>query len=99
MGRNKGHTPVRTCISCGAKRDKKELVRLVLGPPGLVVRDDSGKRRGRGAYVCLNKPCIGKLETGDRLKRAFRKEGPLSLHAEFWEGIRNGGTGYQGVKD
>jgi len=92
MGRNKGHTPVRTCISCGAKRDKKELVRLVLGPPGLVVRDDSGKRRGRGAYVCLNKPCIGKLETGDRLKRAFRKEGPLSLNSELRDEIRDVGT-------
>ena len=92
MGRNKGHTPVRTCISCGAKRDKKELVRLVLGPPGLVVRDDSGKRRGRGAYVCLNKPCIGKLETGDRLKRAFRKEGSLSLHSELRDEIRDVGT-------
>jgi len=97
MGRNKGHTPVRTCISCGAKRDKKELVRLVLGPPGLVVRDDSGKRRGRGAYVCLNKPCIGKLETGDRLKRAFRKERPLFLHPEFLEEMSDEG-GYIKMK-
>jgi len=97
MGRNKGHTPIRTCISCGAKRGRKELVRLVLDPRGLVVRDYSGKGRGRGAYVCLNKPCIGKLETGDRLKRAFRKEGPLSLHPEFREEM-SGGGGYKKMK-
>ena len=91
MGRNKGHSPVRTCISCGAKRGKNELVRLILDARGFVVRDDLGKKRGRGAYVCGNGLCVEKLKTGNRLKRAFRKEGPLSLHPEFWEEMSGGG--------
>ncbi len=83
MGRSKGHIPIRTCISCGAKRGKKELIRLILDARGLVVRDESGKGRGRGAYVCPNNHCLEKLETGNRLKRAFRNQGTLSLHPEF----------------
>jgi predicted RNA-binding protein YlxR (DUF448 family) len=97
MGRSKGHTPVRTCVSCGAKRGKKELVRLILDARGLVVRDDRGKGRGRGAYVCRNNLCLEKLEKEDRLKRAFRKEGPLSLHSEFWEEM-SGGSCYIKMK-
>lgn len=96
MGRSKGHTPVRTCISCGAKRGKKELVRLILDARGLVVRDDHGKGRGRGAYVCRNDLCLDKLETGNRLKRAFRKEGLLSLHSEFRKEMSDGGTEERG---
>jgi uncharacterized protein len=91
MGRSKEHTPLRTCISCGAKRGKKELVRLILDARGYVVLDDCGKGRGRGAYVCRNNLCLEKLEKGERLKRAFRKEGPLSLHSEFWEEMSGGG--------
>jgi len=91
MGRSKGHTPVRTCISCGAKRGKKELVRLILDARGLIVRDDRGKGRGRGAYVCRNNLCLEKLEKDNRLKRAFRKDGTLSLHSEFWEEMSGGG--------
>ncbi len=93
MGRSKGHIPVRTCISCGAKRGKKELVRLIMDARGLIVRDDRGKGRGRGAYVCRNNLCLEKLEKENRLKRAFRKERPLSLHSEFWEEMSGwGGT-------
>jgi predicted RNA-binding protein YlxR (DUF448 family) len=97
MGSSKGHIPVRSCISCGAKRGQKELVRLILDAQGLVVRDDRGKGRGRGAYVCRNNLCLEKLETGNRLKRAFRKEGPLSLHSEFREEMSDGGTEERGA--
>ena len=87
MGRSKGHRPVRTCISCGAKRDKKELFRLILDTGGLVVPDDRGQGTGRGAYVCRSGPCLEKLEKGGRLKRAFRKEGPVELHSKFWKNM------------
>lgn len=88
MRRNKTHIPIRTCISCGAKRNKKELIRLVLDAQGLVIRDDPGKRYGRGAYVCPKKSCWDRLEKGKRLNRAFRKEGSVVLNVrinEFFE--------------
>ena len=83
MGKDKGHIPIRTCVSCGAKRNKKELIRLVLDAQGVVIRDDSGKGEGRGAYVCLSKSCWDNLRKGRLLNRAFRKEGPMVVHAEL----------------
>ena len=81
MVRSKDHIPVRTCISCGEKRNKNELIRLVLDANGVVRRDDSGKRHGsRGAYVCPNRSCWENLKKGKRLNRAFRKNGPIDFH-------------------
>ena len=82
MGKDKGHISIRTCVSCGAKRNKKELIRLVLHAQGVVIRDDSGKCEGRGAYVCMSKSCWESLRRGRRLNRAFKKEGPMVVHAD-----------------
>ncbi|MCG6881351.1 MAG: YlxR family protein [Deltaproteobacteria bacterium] len=63
---------MRTCISCGVKREKKELIRLVLDTDGVVVRDNIGK--GRGAYICGDENCLSMLKTGKGLNRAFRRK-------------------------
>lgn len=76
---HKKHIPIRTCISCGTKRDKKELIRLVLDTQGSVVRDDNLKRNGRGAYVCPQKSCWEDLEKDKRLMKAFRKSIPIAI--------------------
>ena len=72
MSKTRGHIPIRTCISCGVKREKKELIRLVLDTDGMVVRDSCGK--GRGAYICRNEDCLSVLKTGKGLNRAFRRK-------------------------
>lgn len=91
MAGRKGHIPERTCIGCGVKQGKSELIRLVLGPDGLVVRDDWGKGKGRGAYVCPSSSCWKNLEKERVLKRAFRREGPISLSPSLcgviWEDV------------
>ena len=74
MSRNRGHIPIRTCICCGARRNKQELIRLVLDTNGVVVRDIRGNGQGRGAYVCGNESCLSVLETGRGLGRAFRRK-------------------------
>lgn len=71
---------MRTCISCGAVRDKEDLIRLVLNAQGLLVRDDRGIEQGRGAYVCSGRPCWDRLWTGNRLKRAFGRGGPVDFN-------------------
>jgi predicted RNA-binding protein YlxR (DUF448 family) len=50
----------------------------------MVVWDEFGKGQGRGAYVCPKKSCLKNIEKGNRLIRAFRKEGPIALHPEFF---------------
>jgi predicted RNA-binding protein YlxR (DUF448 family) len=72
MSRGKGHIPVRTCVSCGAKRSKKEMIRFVLGQDKRLVRDDSGRRAGRGAYACRVSSCIETLMNRRRFEKVFR---------------------------
>ena len=83
MGKGKGHVPIRTCISCGAKRSKSELIRLGLTPENRLIRDDRRAYRGRGAYVCKNKPCWEKLSRNRHLGRRFRVNEPISMDTIF----------------
>jgi len=52
--------PLRICIGCREKRPKKELIRIVRTPQGEVVMDLTGKKAGRGAYMCLQSDCFKK---------------------------------------
>jgi predicted RNA-binding protein YlxR (DUF448 family) len=52
---------MRTCISCRTKRNKSELIRFVLDQEDRLVRDDLGKRPGRGTYVCRTKSCLHRM--------------------------------------
>jgi predicted RNA-binding protein YlxR (DUF448 family) len=71
VGKNRGHTPIRTCISCGTKKAKKEMTRLVVRESGFV-RDDLGSRKGRGAYICDTEACREQLMKNRRPHRVFR---------------------------
>ena len=51
------HIPQRTCVACRSERPKREMVRIVRAPDGAVSVDPTGKRSGRGAYLCLQPPC------------------------------------------
>ncbi len=82
MSRSKSHVPIRTCISCGTKNDKKHLNRLSLDARGLLTNDDKGKLPGRGAYVCDDKLCWEKLKKGNRLGKVFRR-GSIDFHPDF----------------
>jgi uncharacterized protein len=84
MSRGKGHIPIRTCISCNTKRDKKELIRLIRNADGMAIRDTGREVEGRGAYVCANESCLKSLRTSKRLKRAFRTGDIVAVHPDFF---------------
>jgi len=68
------HTPIRSCVVCRQTSDKRELLRVVRLPEkegGHVVVDPTGKRSGRGAYVCPEAECIDKARKSRRFERAF----------------------------
>jgi predicted RNA-binding protein YlxR (DUF448 family) len=79
MRRARGHIPVRTCISCGTKRAKGEMVRLVTDEKGFLFRDLLMKKEGRGAYVCDSKECSEDLLKNKRLQRVFRRDKPVVM--------------------
>ena len=60
--------PERKCVGCGISYPKKELIRLVRTPEGNVELDFTGKKSGRGAYVCKNAVCLKKARKAKRLE-------------------------------
>ena len=52
--------PMRTCTGCGEQKPKKELVRVVRSPEGEISLDTTGKKPGRGAYICRTPPALPK---------------------------------------
>ena len=62
--------PMRTCIACKACKPKKELIRIVKSEDGISL-DRTGRKNGRGAYICDDAACIAKLKKGKLLNRAF----------------------------
>lgn len=65
--------PQRMCVGCQEMKPKKELVRVVRTPEGTVELDPSGKKNGRGAYMCPNAECLQKAIRGKRLEKAFQQ--------------------------
>jgi predicted RNA-binding protein YlxR (DUF448 family) len=68
------HVPQRTCIVCRQVQSKRTLVRLVRTPEGHLVIDETGKRNGRGAYLCRQVACWETAAKGNQLSRALRME-------------------------
>ena len=66
------HLPQRTCISCRQIKEKKALIRLVRAENGVIEVDISGKKPGRGAYLCPNKVCWELALKKNRLEYALR---------------------------
>ena len=52
--------PQRMCIGCREMKDKKALIRVVKSPEGQISLDSTGKKPGRGAYVCPDPECLKK---------------------------------------
>ena len=68
------HVPLRTCIACRQSKDKRELIRLVRTPEGELVIDETGKRNGRGAYLCRQRTCWEKALQSNQVSRALKIE-------------------------
>ena len=66
------HVPQRTCVACKETRPKRDLVRVVLLTEGGIVVDETGKRNGRGAYLCRHCACWELAIKRGSLNRALR---------------------------
>lgn len=90
--------PLRKCTGCGEMKPKKELVRVVKAPDikdengeitkrGEISLDYTGKKPGRGAYVCNSSDCLAKAKKAHRLERAFSCRIPDEVYNNLEEGI------------
>ena len=63
--------PMRMCLGCGEMKTKRELIRVVKSPEGEILIDKTGKKSGRGAYVCDSLDCLKKARKARRFEKAF----------------------------
>ena len=68
--------PQRKCTGCGESFPKKDLIRVVRSPEGEVSLDFTGKKSGRGAYVCKNSQCFKKARKANRFRTNLECEIP-----------------------
>ncbi|MDD6327576.1 MAG: YlxR family protein [Eubacteriales bacterium] len=72
--------PVRQCIGCREMKPKKELVRIIRTPEQEICLDKTGKKNGRGAYICQNKACFEKAIKTKGIARALQIEIPDEIY-------------------
>lgn len=78
-------TPQRKCIGCNEIREKKQLIRIVKTPEQTYLVDKTGKKSGRGAYICSNIECLQKAIKGKGLEKSFKEKVP----DEVYENLKN----------
>jgi predicted RNA-binding protein YlxR (DUF448 family) len=93
------HYPTRTCVACRTERQKREFVRIVRSPDGVVALDPTGKATGRGAYLCADGSCWSVALKKKAIERALSAPLPAELRerlerGELPEGARNGGVAH-----
>jgi len=65
-------TPLRQCLGCREMKPKNELIRAVKSPEGEISLDFTGKKQGRGAYICRDTNCFKRVIKSNALSRAFK---------------------------
>lgn len=79
------HVPQRTCVACRQKGDKRGLIRIVRSSDGTVAIDPTGKRNGRGAYLCDRTGCWQRALDTSSLARALNTDITDETHRSFKE--------------
>lgn len=64
--------PMRQCIGCGEMKGKKELLRILRTQDEEVILDATGRKNGRGAYICPNAECLKRAKKSKGLERSFK---------------------------
>lgn len=72
--------PLRKCIGCGEMKSKKELIRVIKTPEDEIVIDKTGKKNGRGAYICDSFECFSKAVKTKALERSLKVAIPKEVY-------------------
>ena len=71
--------PLRVCTGCGEAKPKKEMIRILRTPEEEIVLDTTGKKNGRGAYICCSVDCLHRATKTKGLERSLTVEIPRQL--------------------
>lgn len=82
---------LRQCVGCGEMRDKKEMMRVLRSVEGSIFLDMTGKKNGRGAYLCKQGECLAKAEKNKGLERSFKQRIPDEVYETLEKAFEEGG--------
>lgn len=83
------HIPMRKCVGCGEMIGKKGAVRIVRDKDGNISIDPTGKKSGRGAYICADIKCLELARKGHRLERSLK----TGIPDEIYDSVKKELTG------
>lgn len=84
--------PLRQCVGCGEMKGKKDMLRVLKTAEGDICLDTTGKKNGRGAYICRNRECLQKARKNRGLERSFKMSISDEVYAALEEGFDDLGT-------
>ncbi len=75
--------PLRQCVGCGEMKSKKEMMRVLKTAEGDIVLDVTGKKNGRGAYLCHSAECLKKARKNKGLERSLKTGIPDEVYGKL----------------
>ena len=75
--------PMRKCVGCEEMKSKKEMMRVLKTEDGEYVLDATGKKNGRGAYICRSEECFAKAMKNKGLERSFKQAIPKEVYEKL----------------
>lgn len=76
--------PMRQCIGCGEMKNKREMMRVLKTAENEIILDVTGRKNGRGAYLCKSKECLEKAKKCKGLDRSFK----MSIPEQVYESLQ-----------
>jgi hypothetical protein len=74
---------MRQCVGCREMKNKKDMMRVLKSAEGTVTLDTTGRKNGRGAYLCMDKECLIKAQKNKGLERSFK----INIPSEIYENL------------
>lgn len=79
--------PLRMCVGCREMKPKAQLLRVVKTPQGEIILDTTGRKNGRGAYICSCSECLRRAQKSGALSRAFGETVPEDVYKTLESGV------------
>ena len=87
--KTKNKIPMRQCTGCREMKSKKEMIRVLKTPENEIVLDATGRKNGRGAYVCLSQECLDKAVKSRGLERSLKMAVPAEVYEDLKKELAN----------
>lgn len=81
--------PSRQCVGCGEMKEKREMLRVIKTPEDTIVLDITGKKNGRGAYLCHSAECFRKAMKSKALEKSLKIAIPKEVYEELEKELRD----------